>query len=380
VDHSNESLDRQFMGEALRLAARIPRRPWPNPPVGAVVVRGGQILGRGAHHGAGTDHAEAVALREAGGLARGATLYCTLEPCNHQGRTPPCAPAVVAAGIRRAVVAIHDPNPAVRGGGLRHLRNAGIEVCAGVMGAEALDAAWPFVTTRAFERPFVILKTATSLDGYFAPLHSHEPGAAPFYLTGIEARHDVHRLRRWCDVVLVGEGTIAADRPRLDGRLVTDDDDCPASDPTPAYVDTDLSLDGGWSRSFWVFAGEAATRSLAGRIQEHGGRVIACDSDGGHVTPASVVARFREQGGHVLMVEGGPTLAASFLRAGLVDRWVTYVAPVVLGSGVRWPESSARATFHTTRVTTVGPDVKVVFDRLPFDQLLTAVAADPGMR
>jgi diaminohydroxyphosphoribosylaminopyrimidine deaminase / 5-amino-6-(5-phosphoribosylamino)uracil reductase len=380
VDHPNESLDREFMLEALRLARRIPERPWPNPPVGAVIVRDGKVVGRGAHHGPGAEHAEAAALRDAAGQALGATLYCTLEPCNHQGRTPPCAPAVVAAGIRRAVVAVRDPNPGVRGGGLQVLRDAGIDVCAGVMAAEALDLAWPFVATRAFQRPFVILKTATSLDGYFAPLHAHQVGAAPFYLTGLEARHDVHRLRRWCDVVLVGEGTMAADRPRLDGRLVTDADDCPAADPIPAYVDTDLSLDGGWPKSFWVFAGEAAAHTLGSRIKERGGRVVACDRNGGHVDPTSVVARFREQGGHVLLVEGGPTLAASFLRAGLVDRWVSYVAPVVLGSGVRWPESSANATFHTTRVTTVGPDVKTVFDRLPFDQMVTAVATDPGRR
>jgi diaminohydroxyphosphoribosylaminopyrimidine deaminase / 5-amino-6-(5-phosphoribosylamino)uracil reductase len=380
VDHPDDLVDRQFMAEALRLAARIPRRPWPNPPVGALVVREGRVVGRGAHHGAGTDHAETVAFREAGASTRGATLYCTLEPCNHQGRTPPCAPAVLAAGIARVVVSMRDPNP-VSGGGLQRLREAGVETRLGVLAEGALDLVWPFVATEAFERPFVVLKTATSLDGFFArPPESHAT-AQPLYLTGPEARHDVHCLRRWCDVVLVGRQTMLVDAPQLDGRLVTQDDACPATEPIPAYVDTGLGLGAGWPRPHWVFAGvQAAAGPRRHLVEKNGGAVVPCDELDGHVDPRSLVARFRERGGHVLLVEGGPSLAASFLRQGLVDRWITYVAPLVLGDGVRWPTGSAQGTFHLTRAERIGPDAKAVFDRLSFDDTLAAVGGEEGAR
>jgi diaminohydroxyphosphoribosylaminopyrimidine deaminase / 5-amino-6-(5-phosphoribosylamino)uracil reductase len=379
VDQPDERLDRQFMAEALRLAARIPRRPWPNPPVGAVVVRSGQVVGRGAHHGAGTGHAEVVALREAGDLARGATLYCTLEPCNHHGRTPPCAPAVVAAGISTAVVAMADPNPGVCGGGLQVLRDSGVETRVGTLADDALDLIWPFVATRAFARPFVVLKTATSLDGFFAPpSHSRKPGE-PFYLTGPAARHDVHRLRRWCDVVLVGSRTMVADAPRLDGRLAEPGDPCPAEDPVPAYVDTALELGAAWPRPHWVFAGrQAAAGPRAAAIERQCGAVVACDEREGRVDPRDLVARFAERGGHVLLVEGGPTLAASLLREGLVDRWVSYVAPALLGAGVHWPQADAKASFSLTRVSRVGDDLKAVLDRTPFHVALSAVAGQQG--
>jgi len=365
------------MAEALALAARIPRRPWPNPPVGAVVVRDGVVVGRGAHHGAGTEHAEIVALREAGDAARGATLYCTLEPCNHQGRMPPCAPAVVRAGIGRAVIAIADANPKVCGGGTQRLQEAGIDVRVGVMAAEALDLVWPFVATRAFERPFVLLKTATTIDGFFAPPSSARRPDEPFYLTGGESRRDVHRLRRWCDAVIVGERTMAEDRPQLDGRLAGEDAPCPAADPMPGYVDTDLSLVAGWSRPHWVFVGASARDSTeaAGTWRS----IVRCDERDGHVDLASLLARFVECGGRVLMVEGGPTLAAAFLRAGLVDRWIAYTAPVVLGGGVRWPDFPTDLQFHLTRAEQLGTDAKAVWDRLPFGATLRALAGPEGV-
>ena len=356
------------MREALGLAARIPRRPWPNPPVGAVVVRDGHVVGRGAHHGAGTEHAEGIALREAGRLARGATLYCTLEPCNHHGRTPPCAPLVVRSGISRLVVAVTDPNPRVRGGGLSSVRDAGLVVESGVLAPEALDMIWPFAATRAFERPFVVLKTAVSLDGFLAPLPDTRRPGQPVYLTGVESRRDVHRLRRWCDVVAVGEQTMAGDRPRLDGRLLDPDEPCPADDPLPAYVDTDLSLRAAWPRPFWVFAGvDAASSTRLPEIEGRRGTVVRCAVSRGHVSPASLVAEFGRRGGHVLMVEGGPTLAAAFLEAGVVDRWVSYVAPVVLGAGIGWPQGEPRWPGVLTRVERIGQDEKRVFDRRSLD-------------
>lgn len=379
------------MAEALRLAARIPRRPWPNPPVGALVVRDHQVVGRGAHHGAGADHAEVIALREAGPRALGATLYCTLEPCNHHGRTPPCAPLVASSGITRLVVGVADPNPAVCGGGLARVREAGVEVHSGVMGEDALELIWPFVVTRAFERPFVLLKTATSLDGFFAPHHQGAPPGEPTFLTGPAARQDVHRLRRWCDMVVVGERTMQADHPRLDGRMVPEGDSCPGAEPLPAYVDTDLSLQQAWAKPHWIFAGaRCASATQQHGIERRQGTVVLCQELDGHVAPASLVAEFQRRGGHCLMVEGGPTLAAAFLRANVVDRWVSYVAPIVLGAGVTWPgclaavdradvgpttgEPASRSSYHLTRSHAVGPDLKSVFDRQSFPETVARLS------
>jgi diaminohydroxyphosphoribosylaminopyrimidine deaminase/5-amino-6-(5-phosphoribosylamino)uracil reductase len=369
------------MTEALRLAAEIPLRPWPNPPVGAVLVRDGRIVGRGAHHGPGADHAEAAALREAGPLARGATLYCTLEPCNHHGRTPPCAPLVVASGVARVVAAIRDPNVRVAGGGLARIREAGVAVTLGVMADEALELVWPFASTRAFARPFVLLKTAVSLDGRFAPTGGRRPAVEPVYLTGLAARREVHAFRRWSDAVVVGEETMAADSPRLDGRLAADAGACPSLDPIPAYVDTDLSLGRGWPRPFWVFAGASRADGQAREaIERLGGTVVPCAERGGHVAPESLVAEFARLGGHCLLVEGGPRLAAAFLAAGLVDRWISYVAPVALGDGVAWPGFKPRGMFHLTRTVAVGPDARLVFDREPFDAALAHLGGSGGDR
>jgi diaminohydroxyphosphoribosylaminopyrimidine deaminase / 5-amino-6-(5-phosphoribosylamino)uracil reductase len=396
--------DEPFMAEALRLACRIPRRPWPNPPVGALVVRDGNVVGRGAHLGAGTPHAEALALEEAGRLARGATLYCTLEPCNHTGRTPPCAPRVVESGVSRVVIAVADPNPGVAGGGLGLIHGAGIDVSLGTLGSTALELIWPFVSTRAFERPFVLLKTACSLDGCFSARHLRsEEHPTPAYLTGLEARRDVHRLRRWADLVLVGERTVATDRPRLDGRLVGEGDGCPDAEPMPAYVDTDLSFAGDWRQErFYVFGGKKSASPLArARLVQKGGTVVLCEERDGRVAPDALLGEVLARGGWSVLLEGGPTLAATFLERGLVDRWVCYTAPVVVGSGLRWPDRpfdlrpgcvdsgpvggrTARrlapadpaddvCRFHLTDVSRCGIDVKTVFDRLPFPEVLESL-------
>jgi diaminohydroxyphosphoribosylaminopyrimidine deaminase/5-amino-6-(5-phosphoribosylamino)uracil reductase len=386
VDDRAARDDLSFMREALHVAGRIPRRPWPNPPVGALVVLDGRIVGRGAHHGAGAAHAEMVALDQAGPRARGATLYCTLEPCNHQGRTPPCAPRVASSGIGRLVVAVIDPNPHVAGRGLDVVRDAGIEVTVGVAAEEALELVWPFVITAAFERPFVVLKTATSLDGRFAPTSRRAEGG-PAYLTGPEARHDVHRLRRWSDVVLVGKRTKEVDEPQLNGRLTTDCDACPAAEPLPAYVDTDLTLTAGWpGRAHWVFAGvSSAPVDRQQDVERQHGTVVLCDERDGHVAPEALVDAFARRGGHCLLIEGGPTLAAACLQAGIVDRCISYVAPQVLGDGVSWPSwimpgdgAHAATLFTLTRVMRSGPDAKLVFDRADFAQALARVSGGVG--
>lgn len=377
---SQHELDSCWMAQALELAQGAANRTWPNPPVGALVVRQGEVVGRGAHQGAGTLHAEPVALAEAGDKAKGATLYVTLEPCNHQGRTAPCAPAVFTSGVTRVVVANRDPNPTVIGGGCRHLRDRGVEVVCGVRAEEALEMIWPFVTTDNFSRSYVELKTAHSLDGFFAPLPSTRTEAAPVYLTGQEARLDVHRRRRRVDLVLVGKGTVAADRPVLDGRLAAGMPDVPSAEPTAAYVDTNLSWNEGFAREqYVVFAGQGAGQSTnRAAIEADGGTIIFCGEKGGRVDPADLVVQAAAAGYLSLMVEGGPTLAGSFLQAGAVDRWVRYQAPVILGAGVGWPTDFLNAghfdrNFHLTSASPLGADLVTVHDRRKFRDVLARV-------
>jgi len=358
-------VDDRFMAEALDLARRIPRRPWPNPPVGAVVVRDGEVVGRGAHHGAGLPHAEWLALREAGERARGATLYLTLEPCNHHGRTPPCTDAILRAGVARVVIGVRDPNPHVKGAGMDRLLGEGVTVALGVGAADGLELIWPFVVTDGFARPYVELKTAVSLDGRFGPRqHPNTAAPEPIYLTGEAARREVHLRRRWLDLVLVGRGTAAADRPRLDTRLVPLEAACPAAEPLGGYVDTRLSLQAGLRREHClVFCAQDAPGEPPA-----GCEALRCPAGADGIHPAALleVAAARQVCG--VLVEGGPRLAASFLAAGLVDRWTQYTAPVVLGDGVTWPDGFRAAAdgFTLTRSEPVGDDLRTTWDRLDF--------------
>jgi len=310
----------------------------------------------------------------------GATLYVTLEPCNHQGRSGPCAPVVEKSGVSRVVVAMRDPNPTVIGGGCRYLRDRGLDVTVGVLAAEALELVWPFAVTDNFTRPYVELKTAHSLDGFWAPLPSTREAVAPVYLTSETARVDVHCRRRRVDLVLVGEGTVGADGPRLDGRLAADRDDVPAAEPMAGYVDSDLSWTGGFNREqYVVFAGLGATDAPSrAAIEADGGTIIFCRETHGHVAPADLVVRAGEYGFLTMMVEGGPRLATAFLAAGAVDRWVRYQAPRVLGAGVGWPgvcpdTGSLGPAFHLTGSAPVGADLVTVHDRRCFDDLWARV-------
>lgn len=372
------AVDAAFMAEALRLAASVPVRPWPNPPVGAVVVRDGRIVGRGAHRGPGTPHAEIVALAEAGDQARGATLYVTLEPCNHTGRTPPCAPAVAASGITHVIVAMRDPNPLVKGGGCRFLREHGLEVRIGAGAAAALDLVWPFAVTDGFQRPFVELKSAVSLDGRFAPPAAARNVAAPVYLTGEPARRLVHERRRWSDAVVIGEGTARADRPRLDGRLADGRPGVPAAEPVAVCLDTDLSWSGGLGRApFLVVAGENARRSPnLEAVAAAGGEVVFCREQDGRLDLRAALAALRARGLCALLFEGGPALSAALLAAGVVDRWRQFVAPVVLGDGVGWTAAPPPAApgFTLTRCEAVAGDAMLVHDRTPFAARLDQVS------
>jgi diaminohydroxyphosphoribosylaminopyrimidine deaminase/5-amino-6-(5-phosphoribosylamino)uracil reductase len=283
------------MGRAMELAATVRSVTTPNPWVGAVLVAedGETVIGEGATAPPGGAHAEVTALGQAGVAARGATLYSTLEPCSHHGRTPPCIDAIVEAGVARVVVGVEDPDPQVAGQGLAALAAAGIEVTLGVAAAEVSDQLAPYLKHRTTGQPWVVLKMAASLDARTAA-----PDGTSRWITGEEARRDVHRLRSRSDAVLVGAGTVRADDPELTVRL---DDGVDHAQPL---------------------------RVVLGRAPE-GARVQPALELSGDL--GSVLDELGRRGVLQLLVEGGARVAHDFHAAGLVDRYVVYLAPVFFG-------------------------------------------------
>ena len=320
----------RHMRRALELAERGWGQASPNPLVGAVVVREDEVVGEGWYVGpGGAPHAEVRALLEAGDRARGATVHCSLEPCDHTGRTPPCTRALIDAGVRRVVVAAGDPNPIVDGRGLRRLRDAGIEVEQGPLSNEAhrLNAAFERHVTTG--RPFVVWKTAASLDGKAAA----RDGSSR-WITGEEARADVQRLRAWSDAIVVGAGTVLADDPALSVR---DSRFASASPPIRVAVDATGRL----PASGRLFGGSAptlvATTDLAADTRRAaweaaGAEVEICERDpNGGVSLPSLMAALGCRDVQGVLIEGGPTLAWSAIRDGVVDRVVCYLAPILVG-------------------------------------------------
>lgn len=331
--------DDGHMRRALALAARGRGRTSPNPMVGAVVVDAeGVVVGRGWHEAAGGPHAEVHALRDAGERARGATLYCTLEPCSHRGRTGPCAPLVVAAGIRRVVVATEDPNPLVAGRGLAHLRAHGVEVTAGVLEREAAALNRPFFTVMREGRPLVTAKVALSLDACVASA----PGART-QLTGDAANQRVHRERAETDALAVGAGTILADDPLLTARGVYRPRPLPrvifdAGLRTPPRARVLSTLDAG-PVIIVTSAAAAASKPDAVDSLRRAGADVESYSEATALRPAisSVLKRLAERAITSLVIEGGPTLHQAAWDAGVVDRVQMIVTPHVLGpTGVKW--------------------------------------------
>lgn len=327
----------QSMRAALRLAARGPAAD-PNPRVGCVIERDGVVVGRGWHAGAGTPHAEVVALAEAGDLARGATAFVSLEPCSHQGRTGPCTEALTAAGIARVVFAQRDPNPAAQGGAAV-LRERGIEVHGGLLAAEAelLNETWSFAVTH--ERPWVIWKFAMTLDG-----RSAAADGTSQWISNPESRSEVHQLRRQVGAVIVGTGTALADDPHLTARSETGE--VTGHQPLRVVVgERDLPAS---ARLL-----DAAADTI--RLHTH--------------DPAVVLKELHARGVRSALLEGGATLAASFQRAGLVDELLVYVAPALLGSGaaavgdfgVRTLTGAAIWTLHDVR--RIADDVRLNYRR-----------------
>jgi diaminohydroxyphosphoribosylaminopyrimidine deaminase/5-amino-6-(5-phosphoribosylamino)uracil reductase len=332
---SSLSIDTLYMSRALALAERGRGRTSPNPMVGAVVVdEEGVVVGRGTHEFAGGPHAEIHALRDAGELAAGATLYCTLEPCCHTGRTGPCAPEIVDAGISRVVVATEDPNPLVAGGGIAYLRQRGVEVTTGVCRGEAERLNRPFFTRITRNRPFVVVKVAMSLDGRVAAARGERTA-----LTGAAANRAVHRQRAEVDAIAVGSETVLVDDPQLTARgayrarpLTRVIFDRRLRTPTSARVLSTLDAGPVIIMSTPSAADAAPDRVRA--LSAKGARVELVRAEGA-IRPA--LELLASEGVTSLVVEGGPTLHAAFWDAGLVDEIDMYLSPRTLGSGgVEW--------------------------------------------
>ena len=325
----------------MRRALRVARRGWgwtaPNPLVGAVVVRDGQVVGEGWHAAYGGPHAEVMALAAAGARARGADLYVTLEPCTHHGKTPPCTDAIIGAGIARVIVAVEDPNPQARGG-IAVLRAAGIAVTAGVEREAAAELNAPFLFAhRDPSRPFVTLKLAVSADGKLAPADRTRT-----QLTGPAAMRAVHRLRAGADAIAVGMGTAIADDPQLTVRHGRRPRVAPVRIVfgSPDHLPTAGALvRTAARRPTWVVAtGTADPSEATERSVPTGAPATAAGpEDGVRVLCAPTLAgqleRLRAAGIRHMLVEGGAALAGSLLDAGLVDRLVIFQAPVLLGAG-----------------------------------------------
>lgn len=318
------------MRRALELAERGRGRVAPNPMVGAVVVRDGSVVGEGWHREHGGDHAEVEALRDAGGRARGATVYVTLEPCTHRGKTPPCTEALLEAGVGRVVVGCRDPHPDAGGGAVR-LRDAGVEVTTGVAGREAARLNAPFLWRQAAGGPFVSLKLALSLDARIA----RTPGDRTD-VTGEEAWVRVHRLRASHRAVLVGRRTAEVDDPRLTARGDVE----PRRPPVRVVLDSRLRLDRGSTLArtagetpVWALCAPGPDAGRRERLEEAGVRVLEVEAaEGGEgLRPGAVTDRLGGEGVGSVLVEGGGRVAASFLSAGRVQRMHLLYAPVAYG-------------------------------------------------
>ena len=323
------------MDLALALGRRGLGNAWPNPAVGAVVVdaAGGApvIVGRGWTQPGGRPHAEVEALRRAGARARGATLYVTLEPCSHHGKTPPCAEAIIAAGVSRVVSAIEDPNPEVAGQGHAFLRAHGVAVEVGLRREAARRAHAGHFSRVRNHRPHVILKLAVSADG-----KAGLAGRKPAPITGEPARARVHLMRAMNDAILIGIGTALADDPQLTCRLPGME----ARSPVRVVLDTALRLPetaalvrAAGSAPVWVVAGPGARQEAEQRLRERGIDVLRCAEAAGRIDPAAMLRLLAGRGITRLMVEGGPTVAASLVAAGLVDEAALFRAPAVIGAG-----------------------------------------------
>jgi diaminohydroxyphosphoribosylaminopyrimidine deaminase / 5-amino-6-(5-phosphoribosylamino)uracil reductase len=363
--------DLDAMHGALALARRGLGSVWPNPAVGCVILNDGRVVGRGWTQPGGRPHGETEALRRAGDAAHGAVAYVSLEPCCHWGKTPPCVDALVTAGVRRAVVALEDPDPRVAGEGLRRLRAAGLDVEVGLCAEEAAEVNAGFLSRLRLGRPLVTLKFATSLDGRIATASGESQ-----WISGPPARERAHALRASHDAIMVGTGTVVADDPQLTCRL-------PGLDhrsPVRVVIDRHLRIPPAArliadARRIptWVFTLRSADPARRASFLAKGVTLIDVDADReGQVDLAVALQALGERGITRLLVEGGARLAAAFFRARLVDRLVWVHAPLAIGgdgipaiAGLDLAALSDAPAFERLSTETIGDDVLTTFRARP---------------
>jgi diaminohydroxyphosphoribosylaminopyrimidine deaminase/5-amino-6-(5-phosphoribosylamino)uracil reductase len=358
-----------FMRAAIALSRRARGSTWPNPAVGCVIVRDGAIIAQGVTAPGGRPHAETQALAMAGAAARGATAYVTLEPCSHHGQTPPCADALIEAGIARVVVAAGDPDKRVNGAGIARLRNAGIEIITGVLEAEATEMLAGFFARVRLGRPRVTLKLAATLDGRIATATGESQ-----WITGTPARKAAHALRGQHDAVLVGVGTVLADDPDLTCRI-------PGYAPHPcvrvifdSHIRTPLMarvVSTAHDAPTWILHRDGADPARVAAMTAAGVRCIRVPRDEMGIQPAAALAALGHAGLTSVLAEGGASLAAALLRAGLVDRVAWFSAPSLIG-GDGFPAVQAMgvadlrdmARFRRVAERRIGDDVLAEFTRI----------------
>jgi diaminohydroxyphosphoribosylaminopyrimidine deaminase / 5-amino-6-(5-phosphoribosylamino)uracil reductase len=361
---ATEESDYRWMRSALALARRGLGQVWPNPAVGCVIVRDGRAIGRGWTQPGGRPHAESEALRRAAGATRGATAYVSLEPCSHWGQTPPCAEALIAAGITRVVAAVEDPDARVAGAGIGRLRAAGIAVATGIGAAEAAELNAGFFMRQRQGRPLVTLKLATSLDGRIATAAGESR-----WITGAAARAQTHKLRAEHDAIMVGTGTVLADNPQLTCRLPG----LGQRSPVRVVLDRDLRIPPtarviAEARDVptWVLTSCSTAATQRAALTARAVKIIDVPEDrlGAGLDLAAALEELGARGLTRVLVEGGARLAASLLRVGLVDRLVWHHAPLLIGADgvpalapLRLLALTDAPRFEPIATDTVGDDV-----------------------
>ncbi len=335
-------MDEFYMREALRIAAYASGRTTPNPLVGAVIVKDNRIVGQGWHRKAGTEHAEIHALHQAGELAKGADIYVTLEPCSHYGKTPPCCQAIIKAGIKRVIVAMTDPNPLVAGNGLKELKAAGIEVVEGVCRDEAEKLNEVFLKWIVHKMPFVVVKTAMTLDGKIATVSGDSK-----WITNEKSRKFVHQLRDLYDGILVGIGTVLADNPTLTTRLdhlgknpVRIIVDSKARIPLDSIVITDKS-----AHTILAVTERASQEKIAALLQV-GIEVIMTKEKADRVDLSDLLKILAEKNICSILVEGGSRINYSFFVEHLVDKVHCFIAPKIIGGTDAASPVGGKGTFY----------------------------------
>ncbi|NVB41648.1 bifunctional diaminohydroxyphosphoribosylaminopyrimidine deaminase/5-amino-6-(5-phosphoribosylamino)uracil reductase RibD [Pseudenhygromyxa sp. WMMC2535] len=360
---AKQASDRAFMRQAIRLARSGTGATYPNPCVGAVVVSRGEVVGKARSDVTGGPHAEVRALNQAGTRAREATLYVTLEPCSHRGRTPPCVDAILAAGISRVLVGVEDPAPHVAGAGVARLRKAGVEVEVGLLGEQVRELHAHYLHHVATGRPFVTLKLATSIDGRIATAAGDSK-----WITGEPARRSAHRLRALHHAVAVGAQTVIADDPRLDVRLAR------GRDPLPVVFDSRLRVASAGRPFNLLRAGvlflhtPRASKRARLALERSGaeGLELPADADG-RIDIEAAVERLGARELRSIMVEGGGQLLGSFVRAGAWQELWHYRAPLILGegrpgfAGLSWPTVAEAPRLRALRQQRLGEDTLTVY-------------------